>query len=305
MSTTTTDVRGAAPRGLRDMRTEERVLGYALLVPIFFLIGALLLFPAAWAVYFSFTDKVVGAAASFVGLRNYAFILGWPDFARTILNTAMLAVFGVFFKMVVGMTMALALNENFKGRNIMRGVLFLPWIVPSFVAGFIWRWLYDDLSGLFNFLLMKANLIANPINFLGDPRLAMIAVLTVVVWKGFPFFGISYLAGLQAIPGELYEAAAIDGASLWQRWRYITLPGLRHVMTVTAMLSLIWTANTFDLVYIMTGGGPSNATQVFTLFTFQLGIQNGRIGEAAAVPMLAMPIFAGLIVILTRYLERD
>jgi multiple sugar transport system permease protein len=300
------DTRGRAV-GRRSMsfQSEERLLGYGLLVPIFVLIGGLLLYPALLAVWFSFTDKVVGQAERFVGLQNYIFILNWPDFGRTIFNTAMLAILGVFFKALVGMTMALALNENFAGRNIMRGVLFLPWIVPSFVAGFIWRWLYDDLSGLFNWALMGLNIVQFPINFLGDPAWAVFAVLSVVVWKGFPFFGISYLAGLQAIPAEQYEAASIDGASVWQRFRYVTLPGLRHVITVTSMLSLIWTANTFDLVYIMTGGGPSNATQVFTLFTFQLGIQNGRIGEAASVPMMALPIFAGLIVILTRYLERE
>jgi ABC-type sugar transport system permease subunit len=154
-------------------------------------------------------------------------------------------------------------------------------------------------------VLLSTGLVKLPVNFLGDPTLAIVAVLVVVTWKGFPFFGISYLAGLQAIAPELYEAASIDGASMWQRFAYITMPSLRHVIIVTCMLSLIWTANTFDLVYIMTGGGPSNATNVFTLFTFQLGIQNGRLGEAAAVPMLAMPIFAGLIIILTRYLERD
>ena len=303
---TITDVRsGSLGRRSMTMQREERILGYLLIAPIFFLIGFLLLYPATWAIWLSFTNKVVGAPAQFVGLRNYAYIINYPDFWRTITNTVLLAVFGVFFKALVGMTMALALNENFFGRNVMRGVLFLPWIVPSFVAGFIWRWLYDDLSGLFNWALMGLGIIKSPINFLGEPAWAMFAVLSVVVWKGFPFFGISYLAGLQAISGELYEAASIDGANLWQRWRYITLPGLRHVIVVTCMLSLIWTANTFDLVYIMTGGGPSNATEVFTMFTYHLGIGNGRIGEAASVPMLAMPIFAGLIVILTRYLEKE
>jgi ABC-type sugar transport system permease subunit len=301
-----TSARGeAAGRRPRSMQQEERLLGYLLIVPTFFLIGGLLLYPAIWAVWLSFTDKVVGSAEQFVGLKNYIYILNWPDFGRTVWNTAFLAVVGVAIKALVGMTMALALNENFFGRNIMRGVLFLPWIVPSFVAGFIWRWLFDDLSGLFNWALLGLGLVKTPINFLGDPVLAVGAVMAVVVWKGFPFFGISYLAGLQAISNELYEAASIDGASLWQRFLFITMPGLRHVITVTCMLSLIWTANTFDLVYIMTGGGPSNATQVFTLFTFQLGIQNGRLGEAASVPMLAMPIFAGLIIILTRYLERE
>jgi multiple sugar transport system permease protein len=301
-----TDAQGRLTRRRASgMQQQERILGYVLLVPMFLLIGGLLLYPALWAIYLSFTDKVVGQTERFVGLANYVYILNWPDFGRTIFNTVWLAVLGVAFKAVVGMSMALALNENFPGRNIARGILFLPWIVPSFVAAFIWRWLFDDLSGLFNWALLNLGLVKLPINFLGDPMLAIVAVLIVITWKGFPFFGISYLAGLQAISPELYEAASIDGASMWQRFTQITMPSLRHVIIVTCMLSLIWTANTFDLVYIMTGGGPSNATQVFTLFTFQLGIQNGRLGEAAAVPMLAMPIFAGLIIILTRYLERE
>ena len=130
----------------------------------------------------------------------------------------------------------------------------------------------------------------------------MPVVISVVVWKGFPFFGIAYLAGMAAIPAEQYEAAMVDGANALQRFRHITIPGLQHVILITVMLSTITTANTFDLVFLMTGGGPSNATEVFTLLTFQLGIQNGRIGEAATIPLMAMPIFAGIIVILTGYM---
>ena len=295
----------AARRGL-SARDQERLLGYALIIPAFFFIVGLIAYPALWAIYFSFTDKVVGQVEHFVGIANYIWVLNWPDFGRMILNTIVLVVFAVAIKTFVGMTMALALNEEFVARSLVRGLLFLPWTVPSFVAGLIWRWLYDDQNGLFNVALQHLNLITAPIPWLGDAHTAMPAVISVVVWKGFPFFGIAYLAALQAIPAEQYEAAQVDGASVWQRFRYITLPGVRHVMIVTIMLSLIWTSNTFDLVYLMTGGGPSNATEIFTVLTYQLGIQNGRVGEAATVPMMAMPFFAALIVILTRYIhERD
>ena len=294
--------RVAARRGL-SARDQERLLGYALIIPAFFFIVGLIAYPAVWSTYFSFTDKVVGQLEHFVGIRNYIWVLGWPDFGRMILNTIVLVVSAVAIKAFIGMTMALALNEEFIARSLVRGLLFLPWTVPSFVAGLIWRWLYDDQNGLFNYALLTLHLINAPIAWLGDTHTAMPAVISVVVWKGFPFFGIAYLAGLQAIPAEQYEAAQVDGASMWQRFWYITLPGLRHVMIVTIMLSLIWTSNTFDLVYLMTGGGPSNATEIFTVLTYQLGIQNGRIGEAAAVPMLAMPFFAGLIVVLTRYMQ--
>lgn len=292
----------SAARGL-SARGRDHLLGYAMILPAFAFIFGLIVYPAIWAIYFSFTDKVVGQVEEFVGIENYLRALRWPDFDVMIRNTVVLVVAAVAIKALVGLTMALALNEDFPLRSTVRGLLFLPWTVPSFVAGLLWRWLFDDQNGLFNWLLLELNLVSAPIPWLGDPRLALPAVIAVVVWKGFPFFGISYLAGLQAIPSEQYEAAQVDGASPFQRFLYITLPGLKHVMIVTIMLSTIWTSNTFDLVYLMTGGGPSNATEVFTLLTYKLGIQNGRIGEAAAVPMMAMPIFAGLIIILTRYMQ--
>lgn len=288
-------------RGL-TARRREWLLGYAVLIPAFAFILGLILYPAMWAIYFAFTDKVVGKQEKFVGLANFFWVLKWPDFGLMIVNTIAITVLAVALKAAVGMTMALALNEDIKFRSAARALMFLPWTVPTFVAGLIWRWLYDDQNGLFNWALLKLGLISEPIAWLGTSTTAFMAVIVVLVWKGFPFFGISYLAGMQAIPAELYEAAQVDGASPLQRFRHITIPGLSHVILITVMLSTIWTANTFDLIYLMTGGGPSNATQVFTLLTFQLGIQNGRIGEAATVPLMAMPFFAGLIVILTKYM---
>jgi ABC-type sugar transport system permease subunit len=279
------------------------VLGYAMLVPAFFFIIGLVAYPAAWAIYLSFTDKVIGQTEHFNGLKNFEFIISWPDFGHMIWNTVMLAVVAVAVKVFVGMSMALALNEPFFGRTVVRALLFLPWTVPAFVAGLIWRWMYDDQNGLFNWALMNLHLIDQPISWLGTITWAMPAVMSVVIWKGFPFFAIAYLAGMQGIPSEQYEAAEVDGASALQRWLYVTLPGLRHVMLVTCMLSLIWTANTFDIVFIMTRGGPSNATEVFPMLIYDQGIRNGRIGEAAAAALLAVPVFAGLIVILTRYLQ--
>jgi multiple sugar transport system permease protein len=292
-------------RRYRDLtsRQKEWVLGYAMLVPAFFFIVGLIAYPAAWAIYLAFTDKVIGQAEKFIGLANFWWLLRWPDFGLMIWNTLVLAVVGVGIKAFIGMTMALALNEQFLGRAVVRALLFLPWTVPSFVAGLIWRWLYDDQNGLFNWALLNLGLIDAPISWLGDVRWAMPAVLSVVIWKGFPFFGIAYLAGMQAIPSEQYEAAEVDGASALQRFLYITLPGLRHVMLVTCMLSLIWTANTFDIIFIMTRGGPSNATEVFTMLVYDQGIRNGRIGEASMAALMAMPVFASLIVVLTRYLQ--
>lgn len=308
MSVQTAVTRGASAARrfrYRDLTARQRewVMGYAMLVPAFFFIIGLIAYPAIWAVYFTFTDKVIGQTEHWVGLANFSWLLQWPDFGQMVLNTLTLAIVGVGMKAFIGMTMALALNEQFLGRNYVRALLFLPWTVPSFVAGLIWRWLYDDQNGLFNWALLNLGLIDSPVPWLGDVRWALPAVISVVVWKGFPFFAIAYLAGLQAIPSEQYEAAEVDGASAVDRFRHVTLPGLKHVMLVTTMLSLIWTANTFDLVFIMTRGGPSNATEVFTMLIYDQGIRNGRIGEASTAAMMAMPVFAGLIVVLTHYLQ--
>ncbi|HEY3107343.1 MAG TPA: sugar ABC transporter permease [Chloroflexota bacterium] len=301
MAVSSVPVRAARRRGL-SARHREWILGYGILTPALCFVLGLILYPALRGIYFAFTDKVVGRPESLVGLANFFWVLNWPDFGRMIGNTIVITIVAVAIKMLVGMTMALALNEDVPARGAVRALMFLPWTVPTFVAGLIWRWLYDDQNGLFNWALLGLGLINAPIPWLGQTLTAMPAVISVLVWKGFPFFGIAYLAGLQAIPAEQYEAAMVDGANALQRFQYITIPGLRHVMLITVMLSTIWTAQTFDLVYLMTGGGPSNATQVFTLLTFQLGIQNGRIGEAATVPLMAMPLFVGLIVILTRYM---
>jgi ABC-type sugar transport system permease subunit len=203
------------------------------------------------------------------------------------------------------MCAALLLNVSFRGRTFFRGLFMLPWAVPTFVAVLVWRWMYDHHSGVFNTVLMRLGITEHRLSFLGNPDLALLSVIVFVVWKGFPFFGLSYLAGMQSIPNELYEAAKVDGANAWQQFFYITLPGLQHVIAITCLLSLIWTANAFEMVYLLTGGGPSNRTQVFTVLTYQLGIVNLRLGEAAAVPLMFFPMLAGLIVVVSRYMLRN
>jgi multiple sugar transport system permease protein len=288
-----------------ESRRRESIQGYLLVSPIIILFACLIFYPFFSAVWLSMTDKTIGTTGNFVGLRNYAWLLRWPDFERMLLNTWLIAIVGVALKFVVGMIMALLLNASFPGRALARGLFMLPWAVPTFVATLTWRWLYDYNSGVFNTILLGLGLTDARISFLGSPQFALIAIIILVVWKGFPFFGISYLAGMQSIPEELYEAARVDGATGWQQYFYITLPSLRPIILITCLLSLIWTSNTFEMVYLLTGGGPSNMTQVFTVMTYKLGIENLRIGEAAAVPMMFFPLLAGLIVIVSRYMMNE
>jgi ABC-type sugar transport system permease subunit len=160
--------------------------------------------------------------------------------------------------------------------------------------------MYNDLFGIFNSLLMKANIINEPVNFLGDPNLAMPSVIAVNIWRGFPFFAINLLAGLQAIPDDLYEAGRVDGASRWQLFRYITLPGLRTVIMIITLLSFIWTINDFTSIWVLTKGGPGTATEVFPIITYKIAFIGLEVGKAAALPVMLLPFFTILIIWLTR-----
>jgi ABC-type sugar transport system permease subunit len=295
----------ASNRPTSSLMGGERRLGYLLILPTVLLFGGLVAFPFLSAIWLSVTDRVVGSGGNFVGLANYLWLLRWPDLGLMIFNTWFIATVGVALKFVVGMCAALLLNVSFRGRTFFRGLFMLPWAVPTFVAVLVWRWMYDHHSGVFNTVLMRLGITEHRLSFLGNPDLALLSVIIFVVWKGFPFFGLSYLAGMQSIPNELYEAAKVDGANAWQQFFYITLPGLQHVIAITCLLSLIWTANAFEMVYLLTGGGPSNRTQVFTVLTYQLGIVNLRLGEAAAVPLMFFPMLAGLIVVVSRYMLRN
>ncbi len=210
----------------------------------------------------------------------------------------------VAIKLVLGMAVAVVLNQQIRGRNFFRAFLLLPWVMPAFVVYLVWRWLYDPLSGLINYALLDLGLVSRPIPFLSDRSTAMASVIVAHVWRAFPFFAISFLAGMQTIAQELYDAAQVDGASRWQQFRFVTLPSLYHIIGVVLMLSTIWTANAFEPVYLLTGGGPSDATTVYTLLAYVMGMVNLRLGEAAAVSVLFLPFLLALIVGVTMLLHR-
>jgi multiple sugar transport system permease protein len=203
------------------------------------------------------------------------------------------------------MLMALALSRVLVARSFLRGVLLLPWVVPTVITALTWYWMFDAFRGVINVSLLGVGLLDAPIAWLGQPATAMAAVIAANVWRGFPFFGVSLLAGMQAIPRELYEAAAVDGASAWHRFRDVTLPGLRLVIVVTTLISLIFTLNDFNIVYVMTRGGPGTATHVIATYTYEAGFQGLRWGKAVAVSMFLMPVVALLIVAVTRHLGKE
>jgi multiple sugar transport system permease protein len=198
--------------------------------------------------------------------------------------------------------MALLLNEKFRGRMIMRAILFLPWAMPTLITALTWRWIYDGTpSGLFNLIRLDYFGKDTLTQYLANPHLALWSVITVVVWQGTPFYTMMFLAGMQAIPSEQYEAASMDGANVFERFFFITLPSLVPVIIVTSLLSTIWTANSINFVFILTRGGPANATMTFPMLAYEIGIDGAKqLGTAAAVSVMFFPIFIIAIFFLTK-----
>jgi multiple sugar transport system permease protein len=285
--------------GRRDAR-----LGYALVAPVVICLLLLVVYPFVFAVWISFTDRMIGRPGQFVGLANYAYLFGQPSFRASVRNTIVLVVAVQTLKLVLGLGIALLLNQPIRGRNLWRALVLLPWAMPAFVAYLTWKLLYAPQGGAFNMILIGSGLVSAHVDFLSSRAWAMPSVIVATFWRGFPFWVISFLAAMQNVPIELYEAAAIDGAGPWQRFRHITLPGIRHVVLVVVLLSTIWTTNGFENVWLMTQGGPSDATMTFPVLAY-FGMQSLRIGEASAVSVAMLPIFAMLALIIVRLLQED
>ena len=275
------------------------------MLPLVVLVLLLIAYPLGSAVYLSLTEKYVGYPPRFVGLKNYVELTGDPVFRKVVWNSAVFTVVSVAVKLVIGLVMALSLHRALVARRLVRGILLLPWVVPTVITALAWHWMFDALRGFINVSLLSLGLRSEPIAWLAQPATAMMAVIVVNIWRGFPFFGVSLLAGLQAIPRDLYEAAAVDGASAAQRFRHVTLPGLRPVILVTALISTIFTLNDFNIVYVMTRGGPGIATHILATYTYETGFQALRWGRAVAVSMYLMPVVVVMIVVLARRLTRE
>jgi len=242
-----------------------------------------------------------------VGLRNYLYLADDDAFHTVVLNSLVFTVASVALKVMTGLGMALVLHATWRWRNFFRGLLLLPWITSTVIIALTWRWMFDAFPGrgFFNSVLLDAGLLARPIAFMATPAGAMAAVVVANWWRGFPFFGVSYLAGMQSIPGELYEAASVDGAGAWRRFWHITLPGLQHVMLVTILLTFIFTLNDFNIIYVMTRGGPGTATQVFATYSYEVAFNQLRWGRGVTIAIYVVPLLIAIIPLVSRHLLRE
>src|SRR5499427_3833309 len=284
----------------------DRILGYLFLFPALLVIVGLVAYPFASAVLMTFQEKTAGAPGRFIGLDNYRELFSSEQFLRAVVNTVAYTAIGVGLKFVLGLGMALVLNQERFCNNLFRSFLLVPWAIPTVMSALNWRWIFDDASGLINNVLVRLNLIEETISWLSDPHLAMLSVIVVVVWQGTPFFTMSFLAGLQAIPKELYEAAEIDGASVLQQFRFITLPRLQPVFITVVMLASIFTSAGIQFVYILTNGGPADRTQIFPTMAYNLALGGAqRLGMGATVSLFFFPILVVFIIFLTRRMLRE
>src|ERR1700738_689459 len=292
--------RGPLTRLLED----ERWLAVALLVPTVVLLGLFIAYPFVQGVLLSITDTRVGVPGRFVGLENFVALLHDSIFRTAVWNTFVYTAVATVFKLALGLWLALLLNRHFKGKAFTRAFILLPFIIPTVLSTFAWKWMFDPTFSVLNWLLYHFGLITGRINWLGDPDLAMIAIIIVNIWRGVPFFAISLLAGLQTISPELHEAAAIDGARAWQRFRHVTWPLLLPVTMVVMLFSVIQTFSDFQIVYVMTGGGPANATHLFATYAYQIGIGTGLLSEGAAISLAMFPILFLVVIIQLLYIRR-
>ena len=280
-----------------------RLFAYALVAPVVLLILGLVAYPFLFAIWVSFTDMVVGSTGNFIGFKNFEYLAGTATFWAAIGNTIIIVLVSDVLKLGIGLGLALLVHQHLPGRGLFRSVLMLPWAMPAFVAFLTWRVLYQPLGGGINLILNQTGLYSGTIDWLGQRQTAMSSVIIASVWRGFPFWFVSILAALQTVPRELYEAAIVDGANRWQRFWSVTVPGIRQVVIVTTLLSSIWTANGFEHVWLLTQGGPSDATMVFPVLAYY-GMQTQRIGEAAAVSVYMLPVLALLVIFATSLMMR-
>jgi multiple sugar transport system permease protein len=287
----------APPRPSLFARLAEsrNALGFGFMLPTAVLLLVFLTYPLGLGVWLGFTDARIGRPGIFIGIENYQYL--WDDgvFWLSVFNTLLYTISASILKFALGLWLALLLNENLPFKSFFRAVVLLPWIVPTALSALAFWWLYDAQFSVISWVLTKMGLIHRYIDFLGDPWNARLSTVAANVWRGVPFVAISLLAGLQTISPSLYEAAAIDGATPLQQFRFITLPLLTPIIAVVMTFSVLFTFTDFQLIYVLTRGGPLNATHLMATLSFQRAIPGGSLGEGAALATMMIPFLLAAI----------
>jgi multiple sugar transport system permease protein len=269
--------------------------GLLFMLPAAAFLLVFLSYPLGLGAWLGFTDTRIGRAGIFIGLENYQLL--WEDsiFWLSVFNTLLYTIVASVLKFALGLWLALLLNENLPFKAFFRAIVLLPWVVPTVLSAIAFWWIYDSQFSIISWTLMQLGWIESPINFLGDTTNARATVILTNVWRGIPFVAITLLAGLQTISPSLHEAATLDGATSWQRFRFITLPMLSPLIAVVMTFSVLFTFTDFQLIYVLTRGGPLNATHLMATLSFQRAIPGGQLGEGAAIAVAMVPFLLAAI----------
>ena len=291
------------PLTLAGWVDREAVFSWLMMAAPLLFLAAFVGYPFIYGILLSLQDRPVAKPGTFIGLRNFITNFHDPIFWRVTLNTFVYTGVTTVLKMVGGLAMAMAMNQRFAMKNLVRALLLLPFIVPTVLSTVAWMWILDPAFSVFNWFLLRVGVPPPGPSWLGNPILAMISIIFINTWRGMPFYGITLLAGLQTVPPELHEAATIDGAGGWQRFRYITLPLLQPIILIVTLFSVIFTFADFQLVYVLTHGGPQNATNLFATYAFDIAMGAGQLGHGASIALAMLPALGLLIIALTLYLR--
>jgi len=289
---------------LKRLLENEKVLATALLAPGVTILVVFIAYPFLMALWFSLTSISVGDPGEFVGLDNFQRALEDTIFQTAFKNTVFYTFWATIFKLALGMWLALLLNRHFRFKRVVRASMLLPFIVPTVLSAWAWRWMFDPTFSVMNWSLFHLGLIEDRLPFLSSGDWAMWCAVVVNTWRGMPFFAITLLAGLQTISTELQEAAALDGANAWHRFWHVTWPLLLPVTLVVVVFSIIQTFSDFQLIYVLTGGGPANSTHLIATYAYQVGVNSGLLGEGAALSLFMFPVLFAVVWVQLRYLKR-
>lgn len=288
----------------------EALTGLGLILPALLWVGLLVAYPFGMALYFSLSNTVIGQGGRFVGLANFRVLLADPTFRQTVQNSFVFTTVAVTVKTLLGVALALILSRRLRFKRLIRGLVLLPFVIPTALSTLGWLWMYDSLYSVLTWTLNHA--VLGPlglgpleINWLGSPTLAMAAVIVVNIWRGLPFFAVTVLAGLTAIPPEFYEAAEVDGAGRWSRFWYVTYPLLRPILAIVILFSTIFTFADFNIVYVLTRGGPQESTHLFATLSHALAFESMQLGRGAAVSLFMFPVLVVIVVLQLHFLSRE
>lgn len=281
---------------------DSPLLGIIFTAPTIILMGVLLFGPMLYQGIMSLYDyNLSGKAQVFIGIRGYIDLLQDPTTIQILWNALIWTVFVTVFQFFVGLWAALTVNRKFFAHSFFKGLIVVPWIIPGTVAAMIWRLFYNAQLGFLNTALQRVGILERYVDWLGEPQLAMGSAILVAVWKGFGFSALMYIAGLQSIPQDLYEAGAVDGVNVVQKFFYITLPGMSNIIKTTLLLTGIWTFNYFEIIYVLTGGGPLNKTHIPVTYIYEMAFKNANMGDSSRLAVISI-VIVGIIAIL--YLKK-